>query len=74
MLGIDRPPVATTSDCAAIAPSDVCTTKPPSTCATPLTVHEVSMRTPPASHSSSSMRTICFDESSQNSCPSSFSW
>jgi hypothetical protein len=73
MLGIDRPPVAITTDGTAIAPSAVCTTKPSSTWATPSTLHEVSIRTPAASHSSSNIRTICFDESSQNNCPSSFS-
>ena len=40
----------------------------------PFTQLAVTMRTPAHSHSSSSSFTICFDDSSQNSWPSSFSW
>ncbi len=37
------------------------------------TAQSVSMRTPAAAHSSSSICTICLEEMSQNSWPSSFS-
>ena len=74
MLGIDNPPLATTSELAVIAPSVVRRAKPSSSRCTASTLQPVSMRTPAAAHSSSSMRTICFEDSSQNSWPSSFSW
>ena len=74
MLGIDRPPVATTSDCACTSPCAVTTLKPSSVLRTRFTPQLVSMRTPACAHSSSSMRTISLEDSSQNSWPSSFSW
>ena len=37
------------------------------------TLQDVSTSTPASAHSASSMATICLDESSQNSWPSSFS-
>jgi len=73
MLGIDRPPEATTSDSACTSPRAVCTLKPSGVLSTRCTAQFASTVTPAAAHSSSSMRTICFEESSQNNWPSSFS-
>jgi hypothetical protein len=74
MLGMDRPPVATTSDSATSTPCEVATRNPPpGSAATDSTEHDTSTRTPASAHSASSMATICLDESSQNSWPSSFS-
>ncbi len=73
MLGIDKPPLATTSDCACTSPRVVCTLKPSGVWRTCCTPQLASTMTPAAAHSSSSMRTICLEESSQNNWPSSFS-
>ena len=46
----------------------------PPIAATDSTEHDVRTSTPAASHSASSIATICLLLSSQNSWPSSFSW
>ena len=72
ILGIDKPPVASTSDCEVNAPWSVATVKwsalsmPVMRCAT-------FTSTPAAAHSASSMATICRAEPSQKSWPSVFS-
>ncbi len=73
MLGIDSPPVATINDCACTPPWLVWTSKPSLPRWTDSTSHWVRICAPAASHSSSSMRTICLEEMSQNNWPSSFS-
>ena len=75
MLGIDRPPLATTSASAEKLPCDVRSRNSPlSPCMTCSMLQWVRTSTPAAAHSSSSSLTISFDDSSQNSWPSSFSW
>ena len=78
MLGIDSPPLATTSAGAENAPCVVCRWNMPAEAASPpwttrSMLQDVATRTPAAAHSSSSIFTISLDETSQNSCPSSFS-
>ncbi len=73
MLGMDRPPVATTSEAQWNSPWVVCTRKPSLPCSMRCTLQSVRICTPAAWHSSTSIFTICLDEISQNSCPSSFS-
>ena len=73
ILGMERPPVATTSEGALNWFSPAYTLKPPS-CRTSSMLMLVRMRTPAALHSCSSIVTICCAEPSQKSCPSIFSW
>ncbi len=73
MLGIDRPPVATTSEAQWKRPCVVCTRNPSLPCSMRCTLHSVRIWAPAAWHSSTSIFTICLDEMSQNSWPSSFS-
>ena len=75
MLGIDSPPLAMTSDGVTRRPCVVCKRKRPSSrCSTRSIVHSVRTSTPFAVHSSSSILTMSFEDSSQNNWPSSFSW
>jgi hypothetical protein len=67
MLGIDRPPLATTNDGAVKVPRAVTTVNPASPWPTRSMLQPVSTRTPAAAHSSSSIFTISFEDSSQNS-------
>ncbi len=72
MVGIDRPPVASTRRGARNAPRELATRKSWSR-STADTTQPVTMVTPAASHSSISSFTICLAEPSQNSWPSFFS-
>ena len=78
IFGIDRPPVATTTEPACIVPAEVSSVNPssrrPRPAVTLAIVVSSSSRTPASAHSRSSSSTRSRDVRSQNSCPSVFSW